>query len=126
MQRTKIDLERGCSKIDERTELMNEWIKEWKKGDWTFRKSVQVELLLTREGKVKEISPDGCSFMIEEGIDPIGKTMDEIQWAGDPRVVGWYDPKEVVKYRAITEEQTVITVSELKYIMPFLELEESL
>jgi len=105
---------------------MNEWIKEWKKGDWTFRKSVQVELLLTREGKVKEISPDGCSFMIEEGIDPIGKTMDEIQWAGDPRVVGWYDPKEVVKYRAITEEQTVITVSELKYIMPFLELEESL
>lgn len=121
LKRTKIDLARGCEKIEQNSNLLN----QWKAENCTFTKAIQVEILFDKEGKIKEISPLGFSFMIEEGIDPIGRTMDEIKWGGDPRIVGWYGSKEVVKYRAITEEETVITVAELKYIMPSVDLEES-
>lgn len=119
LERAKIDLERGCKKMNENLDLLN----QWKAENWTFTKAVQVELLFDKEEKIKEISPLGFSFMIEEGIDPIGKTMNEIKWSGGSRTIGWYGPIEVAKYRGIGEEETVITAAELKYIMPSLELE---
>jgi hypothetical protein len=81
--------------------------------------------MFDEQGKVTAISPDGCSFMIPEGIDPVGKYLKEIQCAGSHRVLGWYGSKEVVNYRALCEGESVITVGELRHIMPSLELQEA-
>jgi hypothetical protein len=119
--RAEIDLERGYGKIHESTKL----IAQWQKENHAFVRAMQVELMFDEQGKVTAISPDGCSFMIPEGIDPVGKYLKEIQCAGSHRVLGWYGSKEVVNYRALCEGESVITVGELRHIMPSLELQEA-